>query len=44
LLSIALVGDNFDAHDYVNQAQKMGAVALVVSKKVDSSIGVFLSI
>ena len=37
-LFVALCGDNFDAHDYVNQAQKMGAVALVVSQKVDSSL------
>ncbi|SHN94034.1 UDP-N-acetylmuramoyl-tripeptide--D-alanyl-D-alanine ligase, partial [bacterium endosymbiont of Bathymodiolus sp. 5 South] len=29
-LFIALCGDNFDAHDYVKQAQKMGAVALLV--------------
>jgi UDP-N-acetylmuramoyl-tripeptide--D-alanyl-D-alanine ligase len=35
---IALCGDNFDAHDYVKQAQKMGAVALLVSKKVESSL------
>jgi UDP-N-acetylmuramyl pentapeptide synthase len=33
-----LCGDNFDAHDYVKQAQKMGAVALLVSKKVESSL------
>jgi UDP-N-acetylmuramyl pentapeptide synthase len=25
-LFIALCGNNFDAHDYVKQAQKMGAV------------------
>jgi UDP-N-acetylmuramoyl-tripeptide--D-alanyl-D-alanine ligase len=37
-LFIALCGDNFDAHDYVKQAQKMGAVALLVSKKVESSL------
>ena len=37
-LFIALCGDNFDAHDYVKQAQKMGAVALLVSKKVKSSL------
>jgi UDP-N-acetylmuramoyl-tripeptide--D-alanyl-D-alanine ligase len=36
-LFIALCGDNFDAHDYVKQAQKMGAVALLVSKKVESN-------
>ena len=41
-LFVALVGDNFDAHDYVNQAQEMGAVAIVVSKKVDSSLPTLL--
>ncbi|CAC9438387.1 UDP-N-acetylmuramoyl-tripeptide--D-alanyl-D-alanine ligase (EC 6.3.2.10) [uncultured Gammaproteobacteria bacterium] len=41
-LFIALVGDNFDAHDYIDQAQKMGAVAVVVSKKVDSNLPVLM--
>jgi UDP-N-acetylmuramoyl-tripeptide--D-alanyl-D-alanine ligase len=37
-LILLFYGDNFDAHDYVKQAQKMGAVALLVSKKVKSSL------
>ncbi|CAB5494270.1 UDP-N-acetylmuramoyl-tripeptide--D-alanyl-D-alanine ligase (EC [Bathymodiolus thermophilus thioautotrophic gill symbiont] len=37
-LFVALIGDNFDAHNYLHQAQKMGAVAVVVSKKVDSNL------
>lgn len=37
-LFVALRGDNFDAHDYVNRAQEIGAVALVVSKKVHSNL------
>ncbi|SMN12275.1 UDP-N-acetylmuramoylalanyl-D-glutamyl-2,6-diaminopimelate--D-alanyl-D-alanine ligase [uncultured Candidatus Thioglobus sp.] len=41
-LFIALVGDNFDAHDYINQAQKMGAVAIVVSKQVDTDLPTLL--
>lgn len=41
-LFIALVGECFDAHNYVSQAQKMGAVALVVSKKVNSSLPTLL--
>lgn len=31
---IALVGDNFDGHDYIQQAQGLGAVAVVVSRPV----------
>ncbi len=41
-LFIALTGGNFDAHDYISQAQKMGAVALVVSKKVSSNLPTLL--
>ncbi len=41
-LFVALVGDNFDAHNYVSQAQEMGAVALVVSKKVNSNLPTLL--
>jgi UDP-N-acetylmuramoyl-tripeptide--D-alanyl-D-alanine ligase len=33
-----LVFFKINAHDYVKQAQKMGAVALLVSKKVKSSL------
>ncbi|BAS67276.1 UDP-N-acetylmuramoyl-tripeptide--D-alanyl-D-alanine ligase [Bathymodiolus septemdierum thioautotrophic gill symbiont] len=31
---VALVGENFDAHDYVEKAQEMGAVAVVVHHSV----------
>lgn len=41
-LFVALVGDNFDAHDYLEKAQKMGAVAAVVSKKIDSNLPLIL--
>ncbi|SMN00563.1 UDP-N-acetylmuramoylalanyl-D-glutamyl-2,6-diaminopimelate--D-alanyl-D-alanine ligase [uncultured Candidatus Thioglobus sp.] len=41
-LFVALVGDNFDAHNYINQAQKMGAVAVVVSKQVDTDLPTLL--
>ncbi|MBW5290141.1 MAG: UDP-N-acetylmuramoylalanyl-D-glutamyl-2,6- diaminopimelate--D-alanyl-D-alanine ligase [Candidatus Ruthia sp. Asou_11_S2] len=37
-LFLALVGDNFDAHDYIDQAQQMGAVAIIASKSVDSQL------
>lgn len=29
---LAIVGDNFDGHDYIEQAQKSGAIAVIVSK------------
>lgn len=41
-LFLALVGDNFDAHDYIDKAQQMGAVALVVSRKVKSPLPTLL--
>ncbi|MBF9001526.1 MULTISPECIES: UDP-N-acetylmuramoyl-tripeptide--D-alanyl-D-alanine ligase [Vibrio] len=37
-LFIALVGERFDAHDFVAQAQENGAAALLVSRKVASSL------
>ncbi len=37
-LFVALCGNNFDAHDYIHQAQKMGAVALIVNKEVGSNL------
>lgn len=37
-LFIALIGPNFDGHNYVDEAQRQGAVALLVSKEVKSSL------
>ncbi len=37
-LFIALSGENFDGHDYVEQALQRGAVAAVVSNKIDCSL------
>jgi UDP-N-acetylmuramoyl-tripeptide--D-alanyl-D-alanine ligase len=37
-LFIALIGNNFDAHNYLDQAYKNGAAAAVVSKKVSANI------
>lgn len=34
---LALVGENFDGHDYVRAAAEKGAVAVIVSNKFDSS-------
>jgi UDP-N-acetylmuramoyl-tripeptide--D-alanyl-D-alanine ligase len=31
---LALIGDNFNAHNYIKKAQEMGAVAVIVSQKV----------
>ncbi|BAF61290.1 UDP-N-acetylmuramoyl-tripeptide--D-alanyl-D-alanine ligase [Candidatus Vesicomyidisocius calyptogenae] len=41
-LFIALVGDNFDAHDYIYQAQQMGAVAIIANKSVDSQLPILV--
>ncbi len=37
-LFIALVGEKFDAHDYINVAEKNGAAAVMVSRPVDCRI------
>lgn len=41
-LFIALVGEKFDGHDYVNKAVKSGAVAVVCSKPVDTTVPVIM--
>lgn len=37
-LFIALAGERVDGHDFVNQAQEMGAIAALVSRPVDSTL------
>ncbi len=37
-LFVAIKGENFDAHDYVQQAEDRGACGLVVEKPVDSTL------
>ncbi|GGA74370.1 UDP-N-acetylmuramoyl-tripeptide--D-alanyl-D-alanine ligase [Neiella marina] len=37
-LFLALVGERFDGHDFLVQAQQAGAIALVVSKPVESDL------
>lgn len=37
-LFVALEGDNFDGHDFIDTAESKGAVALLVSKKVPSKL------
>ena len=39
---LALIGDNFDAHNYIDKAKEMGAIAVIVSKEVKSSLPVLL--
>jgi len=39
-LFIALVGENFDGHDFVEGAVKNGAVAVIVSKTIDIEVNV----
>ncbi|MFT6897010.1 MAG: UDP-N-acetylmuramoyl-tripeptide--D-alanyl-D-alanine ligase [Paraglaciecola sp.] len=41
-LFIALQGPNFDGHKFVEQAQKGGALALIVAHKVDSNLAQIL--
>ena len=41
-LFIALVGEKFDGHDYVNKAVESGAVAVVCSKPVDTTVPVIM--
>ena len=37
-LFVALVGNNYDAHDYIEQAYENGAVAAIVSKRVSTKM------
>jgi len=37
-LFVALVGPNFDGHDFVSQAKQAGAVAALVSRKVNTEL------
>ncbi len=39
-LFVALIGDRFDAHDFVGQAVEKGATALLVNREVEVSEGV----
>jgi len=39
---LAIIGDNFDAHEYIDQAEAMGAVAIIVSKPVVSNLPTLL--
>lgn len=41
VLFIAIKGENFDGHDFIDTAYKKGAVAALVQKRVDSSIAQF---
>ena len=37
-LFIALRGENYDAHDYLNQAQQAGAIAALVAREVETDL------
>ena len=37
-LFVALVGERFDAHEFINTAENQGAIALMVSRQVDSDL------
>ena len=40
MLFAALPGENFDGHDYIQQAMELGAVAALVCRKVDTGLSV----
>ncbi len=39
---LAIIGDNFDGHDYLEQAKVMGAVGVIVSKHVTTNLPILL--
>ena len=39
---VALVGENFDGHDFVDVATEKGAIALIVDRHVESSVPLFI--
>ena len=41
-LFIAIVGDNFDGHDYVKTAEEKGAAAVICSKEVEAGVPVLM--
>jgi len=41
-LFVALIGDNFDAHNYLDEAEKMGAVAVIISRTVSTNLPTLL--
>ena len=41
-LFLALVGDNFDGHDYISEAEKKGAVAIIANKPLSSGLVVIV--
>ncbi|MBQ9532000.1 MAG: UDP-N-acetylmuramoyl-tripeptide--D-alanyl-D-alanine ligase [Eubacterium sp.] len=41
-LFIAIIGDNFDGHDYIKTAEEKGAAAVICSKEVEANIPVLM--
>ncbi len=41
-LFVALAGDNFDAHNYLDEAEKMGAVAVIISRPMPTNLPALL--
>ena len=41
-LFVALIGDNFDAHNYLDEAEKMGAAAVIISRPVPTNLPTLL--
>ena len=41
-LFVALIGDNFDAHNYLDEAEKMGAAAVIISRPVSTNLPTLL--
>lgn len=41
-LFVALIGENFDAHNFAEQAKEQGAIALLVSKEVETKLPMIL--
>ena len=37
---LAIIGDNFNGHDYIQQAEAMGAVGVIVSQQINTSLAV----
>lgn len=37
-LFVAIIGETLDGHDYIEEAQRKGAIAAIVSRKIESSL------
>ncbi len=43
-LFVALIGERFDGHDFINQAMERGAIGVIISKDIEQKIGCVIKV